>query len=204
MKNYKGVWIPDEEQHIPYRIDLENGYQMNHIWLSLAFCTNFNTAIDIGANVGMWSRELSRHFKKVYAFEPVKEFGDCLVKNVPENVTLIRKGLSNVIGQAGMYKTTENCGESFIVEGSGIELVRLDDFNFKDVGLIKIDVEGFELFVVQGGVHTLLDNSPVICVEDKKHSEKYGIPQGKVLEELEKLGYKKTGRIHGDYIFIRE
>ncbi len=41
----------------------------------------------------------------------------------------------------------------------------LDSYSFKDVDLIKIDVEGFESFVIKGSIETLTVNTPVVIIE---------------------------------------
>jgi len=41
-------------------------------------------ALDIGAHVGIWSRQLVTKFHNVYAWEPIESNCECLRKNVPE------------------------------------------------------------------------------------------------------------------------
>jgi FkbM family methyltransferase len=46
-----------------------------------------------------------------------------------------------------------------------VRVATLDEFEFYDVGFIKIDVEGSEMEVIEGGRHTILRNRPNMVVE---------------------------------------
>jgi hypothetical protein len=75
--------------------------------------------------------------------------------------------------------------------GSGhTEVVRvatLDSFDLHGVGLIKIDVEGAELGVLEGAVETLRRFRPLLLVEiEQRH---HRAPIGGVFERLRALDY---------------
>jgi FkbM family methyltransferase len=55
-----------------------------------------------------------------------------------------------------------------------VTIKRLDDLDLDNISLIKIDVEGYELEVFEGGQETIQRNRPVILIEIwKKYNEKY-------------------------------
>ena len=80
-------------------------------------------------------------------------------------------------------------------------MITLDSLNFSEVDFIKLDVEGYELDVIKGGINTLRDNDPVIIVEQK---EKYVIPeegpQAALKFLMKELNYKVIDRVVDDWI----
>ena len=55
------------------------------------YVTDFNIAIDVGANVGLWSKPLTKKFNRVIAFEPMPQVLECLEKNVQGLMKICRK-----------------------------------------------------------------------------------------------------------------
>jgi hypothetical protein len=69
------------------------------------------------------------------------------------------------------------------------------------VDLIKIDVEGYEYFVIKGGEKTILENKPAIIVEQKTgFGGRYGISDKSAVDHLESLGAVVRKELAGDYI----
>ena len=98
MKQVYGWWLPDSEMHLPTCIKTMSGeYQIDHRNLSLSYVDKFNVAIDIGANVGLWAKDLCKRFKHVYLFEPLDVHIECLLKNLKDfdNFTLYQYALGN-------------------------------------------------------------------------------------------------------------
>ena len=152
---------------------------IEHINYCIAKVQTHRLALDIGGNVGFWSFVLADHFEFVQAFEPIPLTQLSFSKNITKgNVSLNKFALGSINGFAEMANIEIMCGASFIttvtdadetqdaMEGSGKFVVkRLDDLNFQNVDFIKIDTEGFEAFVVQGGMETILRCKPVIYME---------------------------------------
>ena len=98
---------------------------------SLGYVKSFETAIDIGAHIGFWARELREKFKKLIAFEPQAIFREAFVHNVNmSNVTLYPYALSNESSSFTMNNmvVTDN-------QKGSVEARTLDSFNIQD----KID-----------------------------------------------------------------
>jgi len=147
--------------------------------------TEFGAFIDVGANVGIWSRPLASIFKKVYAFEPVETNIECLNKNIEalDNIEVYDNALSDRNGHANLYMgNTSNCGNNKVTyeckmkkKHFGAEdlipVRTLDSYEFENVGLIKIDTQGHELPIIQGSVETLKKNKPTIIFEVNKKKD---------------------------------
>jgi FkbM family methyltransferase len=59
-----------------------------------------------------------------------------------------------------------NVGAQKVVAGSGnIPMVKLDTFEYENIGCIKIDVEGFETQVLKGAINTIDEHSPLLYIE---------------------------------------
>jgi FkbM family methyltransferase len=155
-------------------------------------------ALDIGAHVGFWSRWLAHHFATVDAFEPQALLRECLLANVDaENLTLHAMALGERNGSVAAAFDPANSGMSHVTENAQgeITLRRLDEFAFDDVDFVKLDAEGYELFVLRGGVETLRRNRPVVLVEQTEWNARYGVAPGAAIAFLESLGARQLARM---------
>lgn len=117
---------------------------------------------DIGANCGSYSLIAAKHGLEVYAFEPAPFNFQRLKQNVALNgledrIRVFPWALSNESGYVGMEFSSEEVGsaEHRLVGRGEIACYRLDELT-EDAGLpaphaVKIDVDGQELNVVEGG-----------------------------------------------------
>ncbi len=161
---------------------------------------NCNRAIDIGANVGVWSYWLSKYAKQVESFEPNPKIFNALKNIKIKNVNSYNIALSNKSGSVDLLipkgsKGFSNQGASLSsikVQGEhksiSIEAKCLDEYNFLDVDFIKIDVEGHEHEVIEGAQETIKKFKPTMVIEmEEKHNQ---IPIEDQISSVEKLGYK--------------
>lgn len=128
--------------------------------------------IDAGAANGdtpaIFSREYA--FRNIYAFEPEKNNYIRLLKNIKrfrlENVIPVNKG----VGDRNMkLKITNEEGQSHVsVHGSQeIDCITIDEFVEKNnitVGLIKMDIEGFEYYAIKGAERTIREQKPILLI----------------------------------------
>jgi FkbM family methyltransferase len=163
-----------------------------------------NIAIDIGAHIGFWSFYLCKNFEMVHAFEPVKDFRDCFNLNVKaKNIKLYDCALGKEDSFISMEIDQSNSGKTHIKNQgttNKIPIKKLDDFNFTKIDFIKIDVEGYEEFVIQGGLETLKKNRPLIIIEQKSGSDRYGLEKYGAIKQLESIGAKVIDRVVDDFI----
>jgi len=205
MKQVSGIFLPDAEAHMPQYLEASGGaYQPRQLHRSLEFVTSWDLAIDIGAHVGLWSKALLERFKRVIAFEPMGELRACLELNVrSERLDVVPIALGAKPGAVSFEYDASHTGMTHVspTRRGLIPVGRLDDFRLSGVGYIKIDTEGFELQVLEGARATLLENQPVIIVEEKFHGVRhYGQKPYAAIEYLESLGARVLDRVIDDFI----
>ena len=211
MREQYGWYFPNIETHFPQMLakNISKGgpteYQQPVRLRSLQHVKNKRTALDIGANVGLWSRDLVKYFDQVIAFEPVAMFRECLEKNVTaSNISVESVALGDSEGQVRMIITEGNTGHTHVDPAStngDTRIIRLDSLNLQNVDYIKIDCEGFEYRVLQGAKETIQRCRPVVVIEQKPHdmySKDYG--QFAAIGLLEDWGMVRLDQVKDDWI----
>jgi len=161
--------------------------------------------IDVGAHVGTWTLRLQKFFKRVIAYEPNPNAYNVLFQNIGlnqmKNVFAYKEAVSNVAG-AAMLKVYDLPSHSSILdnptvktEATGVIPIvtsRLDDLNLEGMALdlLKVDVEGAELLVLEGASRLITENLPRLCIEC--HTAENVV---KVEEFLTEIGYKGLTKI---------
>ena len=152
--------------------------------------------VDIGANIGNHSIFFSCFCGStvVYSFEIDETIFALLKKNMEKNCLQHIYHLSDigVLDKKGFVDISEtnhlNAGMTKIVnvEGTHKKVNKLDNLlqNIENIVLIKIDVEGFELEIINGAQKILESQSPVIFAELATETE-FKL----VKNELSKYGY---------------
>jgi FkbM family methyltransferase len=206
LKQVCGVWLPDEEEEIAKflraeQVDGVGVYQYTKLKAALEHVKQWRNAIDVGAHVGCWSMQMAKKFKKVYAFEPVERHRECFVLNAP-NVELYPYALGEKPGMVRLTKGIKSTGDTHISPKGEYEaeLRTLDSFGFKEVDFLKMDCEGYELFVLRGGERLIQECKPAIVVEQKPNKgSQYGLHDTAAVRWLVERGYKLRGEIYQDF-----
>lgn len=212
MYQSHGWWFPDQDTHFAEMLskNISKGgqpvYQEPVRRKSLEF-TKTGLALDIGANVGLWSKDLCSYFQEVIAFEPVADFRDCLLKNVTaDNLTVKACALGAEDTTINMIITAENTGHSHVDESShgsgGIPMFKLDTLDLPTIDYIKIDCEGYEYNIIVGAENTIKKYKPVIVVEQKLHKDtgRTETNQYEAAELLKSWGARELARVKNDVI----
>lgn len=148
-----------------------------------------DTILDIGANIGAMTVHLARRFpsSKIYSFEPVPVNIKTLKRIVKhyrlKNVCIMETALGNECGEIEMIMPSEKKvklhGLSHVVhesitdynEGERFKtpVITLDSIALLNGGEvvkgIKLDVENFEFFVLEGGKALISRDYPIIYSE---------------------------------------
>jgi len=194
------------------------------------------TILDIGANIGVMTVYLAKEFKQstIYAFEPIPDNLKTLKRIIRhfnlKNVVVIAKALGNKNGTIEMVmpvvKSVKMQGLSHVVHNSidtynegrkfSVEVLKLDDFKEIDktvqIGAIKMDVENFEYFVLEGGRELIRKNKPIIYTElwenqNRENCFQFVQQEGYQIMVLEKSGlekYDQTKHKTQNFFFIPE
>ncbi len=199
MLNENSFWVLYSQHTEPTYIEDAGAGQQAQRDNGLRYVKQWRNAIDVGANVGEWTRPLAKKFKRVVCFEPNPNFRKCFVKNITEtNVVLWPYGLSEK-----EHKAKQNFNATQLQNEDGnIDCRPLDSFRFTDVDYIKIDVDGFEIPVLRGASWTLQKNSPVINIEMKRRKRPEIVAQAQFI--LQRWGYKFVSRERSDEIWIKK
>jgi len=140
------------------------------------------TAIDIGANIGMFTVRLSALTKQaglVFSFEPCPAIFSILTKNILENrlenVVAEQLAVSDCDGTASFYINKANSGDSRMIliadtlEQSyvSVKTISLDNYFrnrccLNDISFIKMDIQGAELLALKGMSNILKENKNIV------------------------------------------
>jgi FkbM family methyltransferase len=133
--------------------------------------------VDVGANIGAIALPVSRHARTVIALEAHRGLAAVLRANVKANgvgnvqVVNVAVGAAPGVARFAMPPLTEarNFGDNaFDADGpwsQEVEVRTLDSLAPPDTRLVKIDVQGFELDVLQGAGQLLASLRPALIVE---------------------------------------
>lgn len=130
--------------------------------------------LQAGGNCGVWANILSHEFAEVWTVEPIAENYACLLRNIEPNVKPIFAALGDKAGTSGFHVNPSNMGASFS-EGEGtVPVVTIDDLELPACNLMILDIEGMEPLAIEGAKRTLEKYKPVLLIEDRGHSVRYG------------------------------
>lgn len=210
MYNYKGWSFPDIDSHFRDSVGEfpETTYQQVVLDIAFKYVKNFDVAIDAGANIGLHSVRLAKKFNQVHSFEPTTINYDCLISNAKNfsNVQVYKTGLGEREESAiiKLPAKSKNCGAFSIIDFNSYEdpvlteqitILPLDKFKLSP-DFIKIDTQGFELFILKGAENTL-KNKPVLLLECQSNQERHLIS-----EYLNPLGYTIVETVKKDSVWV--
>ncbi len=159
--------------------------------------------IDAGAHIGDSAIILSKYTNdKVYAFEPVSTIYNILQENIKlnniKNVVAVKNGLGseNIISEINLADMGSTLRETpqhnkELSKQEKIKIIKLDDYvneHNLEVGLIKVDIEGFEQEFLKGAENVIKTQKPTLILSIYHNSDDFF--NIKPLIESWNLGYK--------------
>ena len=144
-----------------------------------ALCNSTRAGLDIGAALGAYSWPMARLCARCVAFEPNPDQARYLRQALGARATVENLALSNHDGAVELViplgSGNDNAGLATIAPGAWLDdqpvrritvkMRTLDGMEFGPVGFIKLDVEGHELAVLEGGRALLARDKPTLLVE---------------------------------------
>ncbi|MBB5755116.1 FkbM family methyltransferase [Prosthecomicrobium pneumaticum] len=181
-----------------------------------SFASRRGTALDVGAQFGVISCVMAKHFDRVVSIEPNFESFRILTLNtlIRPNITPINacaydahttmslsppdeQDIAIPLDPSGHldFGATDNVGSlSFSERGTGlnrVHTIRIDDLALADLTLMKVDVQGADGRVLLGARETIARHRPTILFEWEDHlSAHHGVSLGEVRGLLEGAGYR--------------
>lgn len=187
------------------RIENGGIFPMHHIHRSISLAKMLPEQdfliVDIGGGIGASVILYRKYFpaNRIMVFEPISENYNAIRSRINglQNIEVINKALGNensfvpinianrITSSSLLPLSADPGSEAFSEKNLGksrdekIEVVRLDDFlskNSRDIGVMKIDVQGYEMNVLKGAEKTL-ERTKVIVMEANNHEGYAGAPK---------------------------
>ncbi len=170
--------------------------------------------VDVGANVGCWAFYVAKRGFEVYAFEPgpkafsqLKERAAKYPNLHPYHVRLRRHRQDRASGVCRFRQGRDAWMKKLICpaeEQLDVAVRKLDSLRLPNVGVIKIDTEGYETPILEGAKETIQKYKPRLVIEVHKQTGKaaqtFEEEKHRIQKILTALGY--TWTVHSRQITL--
>jgi len=172
--------------------------------------------IDIGAQVGLYSLYAKFLPKSTfYSFEPFPETFNELNENIKlndiHNIKTFNIAISDKDGETTLNTSINHNGLHTLgktplrfndIKPLSVKTSTLDNiFNNTPIHFIKIDTEGYEYFILKGGIEVIKKYKPIIQLEwNITNMKQCDVTESMMEELLEEIGYHKIGMVEEEIL----
>lgn len=220
-KDGKVYWVESGDTLYAQRLQAGQ-YQKSNWQFAQKILPQFRRCIDVGSNNACNAVNYAEVFDIVECFEPTP-LAQTLWRNTvrdcgTQGVTLYDVALGEDHRTTQILLHARNGGHNHLAHYDKnprargpqsrsthtVAQVTLDSYNFSDVDFVKIDVEGYELFVLEGAQQTIQLNRPLLQLEIVAHQcRKFNYRAEELIEYLRNLNYrvcsKRDGWLDGEF-----
>ncbi len=221
-KDSHTYWV--EEGDTLYIERLKEGQYQKTNWLfAQTLIDTWTRAIDVGSNNACNAIHYAKRFGSVECFEPTplaqQLWTNTVRDNNVANATLYPVGVGEKSYTTEIITHWKNGGHNHLAHYDknhradpsrssrvrvSVKVETLDSYNFTDVGFIKVDVEGYEKFVLEGAQQLIAQSRPTIQLEIvSQQCRKFGYHAETMIEWIRSWDYtvvsKNRGNLHGTF-----
>ena len=215
-------WV--EEGDTLYIERLQQGqYQRTNWWFAQLLVDDWTRAIDVGTNNACNAIHYAKRFGHVDCFEPTplaqQLWTNTVRDNQVKNVTLHTVGVGEKSYTTEIMTHDKNGGHNHLTHydknpradetRSGrvrvpVQVETLDSYGFQNVGFIKVDVEGYEKFVLEGAQNLIQQSRPTIQLEIvSSQCRKFNYSAESMIDWIRSWDYtvvsKNRGNLYGEF-----
>jgi len=215
-------WV--EQGDTLYIQRLQQGqYQRTNWAFAQTLVDDWTRAIDVGSNNACNAIHYAKRFDSVECFEPTPLAQELWTNTVRDNqvanVTLYKVGVGEKSYTTEILTHEKNGGHNHLAHYDknpradeersnrvrvAVQVETLDSFNFQDVGFIKVDVEGYEKFVLEGAQTLIAQCRPTIQLEIVANQcRKFNYKAEDMIEWIRSWDYtvvsKNRGNLYGKF-----
>ena len=218
-KDSHTYWV--EEGDTLYIERLKAGqYQKTNWTFAQTLVDNWTRAIDVGSNNACNAIHYAKRFQQVECFEPTPLAQQLWTNTVRDNQ--VANAILHPVGVGEKSYTTEilthekNGGHNHLAHYDknpranpdrssrhrvAVQVETLDSFRFQDVGFIKVDVEGYEKFVLEGAQTLIAQSRPTIQLEIvSQQCRKFGYLAEDMIEWIRSWDYTVVSKRRGNLL----
>lgn len=212
FKNEDGTFIIFPNDAIAQHIKSGKLWEKHFRDVINVFISPGDVVVDAGANFGYNAILMGKQISPnglLATFEPQRIIhqqlsGNLILNNIFNAVTF-HAALGNEQSTTTMrsvdYESNWiNIGDTSIGEGGEkVDVYTLDQLELDRINFIKIDIQGYELFMLQGAKNTLKQHQPNLFIEIEPHQLiKFNITENQLIDYIKSFGYR-IFKINNEY-----